>query len=95
VVRPLLDEAFPGLRHSAARLGEGSEVLGFDTKRSTDHDWGPRLQIFLAGDTYNPVEPAAFLTRLQTLGFGQITSTVDHALTFVAHKPAGDAFDAP
>ena len=48
VVRPLLDEAFPGLRHCAARLGEGSEVLGFDTERSTDHDWGPRLQIFLA-----------------------------------------------
>ena len=48
MVRPLLDEAFPGLRHCAARLGEGSEVLGFDTERSTDHDWGPRLQIFLA-----------------------------------------------
>jgi hypothetical protein len=48
VVRPLLDEAFPGLGHSAARLGEGSEVLGFDTERSTDHDWGPRLQIFVA-----------------------------------------------
>ena len=47
VVRPLLDEAFPGLRHCAARLGEGSEVLGFDTERSTDHDWGPRLQVFL------------------------------------------------
>ena len=47
VVRPLLDEAFPGLRHCAVRLGEGSEVLGFDTERSTDHDWGPRLQVFL------------------------------------------------
>lgn len=39
LVRPLLDEAFPGLRYSAARLGEGSEVLGFDTGRSADHDW--------------------------------------------------------
>lgn len=29
VVRPLLDDAFPGLVHSAALLGPGSEVLGF------------------------------------------------------------------
>jgi hypothetical protein len=36
-----------GARHSAARLGEGSEVLGFDTPRSTDHGWGPRLQLFV------------------------------------------------
>ncbi|MEV4709903.1 DUF4037 domain-containing protein [Micromonospora sp. NPDC049374] len=46
-VRPILDTAFPGLAHSAALLGPGSEVLGFDTARSTDHDWGPRLQLFL------------------------------------------------
>ncbi|WP_405957923.1 DUF4037 domain-containing protein [Streptomyces phaeochromogenes] len=46
-VRPLLDEAVPGIAHSAARLGSGSEVLGFDTARSADHEWGPRLQLFL------------------------------------------------
>jgi Domain of unknown function (DUF4037) len=50
VVRPLLDQAFPGLRYAAALLGRGSEVLGFDTERSTDHDWGPRLQVFLGTD---------------------------------------------
>ncbi|WP_051731832.1 DUF4037 domain-containing protein [Kitasatospora phosalacinea] len=47
-VRPLLASAHPGLRYAAARIGAGSEVLGFDTARSTDHDWGPRLQLFLA-----------------------------------------------
>src|SRR5437879_10166084 len=36
--------------HSAALIGEGSEVLGFDTPRSADHDWGPRLQLFLRPD---------------------------------------------
>jgi Domain of unknown function (DUF4037) len=46
-VRPLLDQEFPGLHHAAALLGPGSEVLGFDTERSTDHDWGPRVQVFL------------------------------------------------
>ncbi|HEX5595117.1 MAG TPA: DUF4037 domain-containing protein [Micromonosporaceae bacterium] len=49
-VRPLLDEAYPGLRYAVARLGPGSEVLGFDTARSVDHDWGPRLELFLTPD---------------------------------------------
>lgn len=44
VVRPLLN----GLPHTAALLGTGSEILGYDTARSTDHDWGPRLQLFVA-----------------------------------------------
>ncbi|MFJ9953397.1 DUF4037 domain-containing protein [Kitasatospora sp. NPDC091207] len=46
-VRPLLDGSYPGLRYAAARVGPGSEVLGFDTPRSADHDWGPRLDLFL------------------------------------------------
>jgi hypothetical protein len=46
-VRPVLAEHFPGLVHSAARIGHGSEVLGFDTVRSTDHDWGPSVQLFV------------------------------------------------
>jgi Domain of unknown function (DUF4037) len=43
VVGPLLGQRF----HAAARLGPGSDVLGFDTARSTDHGWGPRLHIFV------------------------------------------------
>jgi len=42
-VAPLLQ----GVRHSAALLGYGSELLGFDDARSTDHGWGPRLQLFV------------------------------------------------
>jgi len=40
----------PGLRYAAALFGPGSEVLAFDTERPTDHDWGPRLQVFLGAD---------------------------------------------
>ncbi len=42
VVAPLLG----GIPHAAARIGAGSEVLGYDTARSTDHDWGPAVQLF-------------------------------------------------
>lgn len=47
-VAPLLAAHFPELPHSAGLLFHGSEVLGFDTPQSRDHDWGPRLQLFLA-----------------------------------------------
>ncbi len=58
-VRPLLDEHFPALPHSAALIGPGSEVLGFDSPRSTDHDWGPRLLLFLPDAGRSTGEPAA------------------------------------
>jgi hypothetical protein len=37
-----------GIEHAAGLLGTGSDVLGFDTERSTDHAWGPRLVVFVA-----------------------------------------------
>ena len=46
-VGPILGAHFPGVVYSAARLGPGSDVLGFDTPQSMDHDWGPRLTLFL------------------------------------------------
>lgn len=46
-VRPLLDQDYPHLPHSAALMGYGSDVLGLDTPMSTDHNWGPRFQLFL------------------------------------------------
>ncbi len=47
-VRPILDKQFPNLPHSAALIGWGSEVLGFDTTISRDHHWGPRVLLFLS-----------------------------------------------
>ena len=47
-VKPILRKDFPKLRHSAALIGWGSEVLGFDDLTSSDHHWGPRVLLFLS-----------------------------------------------
>lgn len=52
VVGPILAKTLAGMPYSAALLGWGSEVQGFDTVRSTDHSWGPRLQVFLNGKDF-------------------------------------------
>jgi hypothetical protein len=51
VVEPLV----AGRPHSAAFIGTGSDVLRLDTERSTDHGWGPRLQLFVAAAEVEPV----------------------------------------
>ncbi|MFW5688091.1 MAG: DUF4037 domain-containing protein [Spirochaetota bacterium] len=47
VVEPLVSRVDPDLRYSAALIGPGSEVLGYDDETSTDHHWGPRVQLFV------------------------------------------------
>jgi hypothetical protein len=47
VVGPIVQRAAPGLRHLVGRLGSGSDVLGFDDERSTDHDFGCRLTVLV------------------------------------------------
>src|SRR4030095_8015225 len=48
VVRPIVERTTPGIEYAAGLLGSGSEVFGFDTAMSTDHDWGPRVDLFLS-----------------------------------------------
>jgi SAM-dependent methyltransferase len=72
----ILAEAFRVLR-------PGGVLIGSDSLASND------LHHFHAEDTYNPVDPASVLGRLQTLGFGGITVIMDDVLKFVAVKPAG------
>ncbi len=56
-VEPIIAKQFPNLQFAAALIGDGSEVLGFDTSMSTDHDWGPRLQVFLSEQEFAAVAP--------------------------------------
>ena len=51
-VQPILDDILPDLSYSAALIGSGSEVLGFDDEMSTDHHWGPRLQLFVSEEDH-------------------------------------------
>ena len=55
-VRPILSKELPNLRYSAALIGWGSEVLGFDTLMSRDHHWGPRLLLFLNNRDYSKLK---------------------------------------
>jgi hypothetical protein len=57
-VRPLLHDQFRQLRHSAARIDRGSDVLGFDTEQSREHDWGPKVTIFMDEKVFNGVSKA-------------------------------------
>ncbi len=51
-VKPILSKHYSTVKYDAALIGTGSEVLGFDDFTSTDHHWGPRLQLFLSDDDY-------------------------------------------
>lgn len=48
--KPILDKYFPDLEYSAALIGYGSDVLGYDDPVSRDHMWGPRFYMFLRND---------------------------------------------
>lgn len=47
IVEPVMTANYSSLPYSSALIGPGSEVLGYDTDMSTDHDWVPRVYLFL------------------------------------------------
>jgi hypothetical protein len=51
-------EKLVGVPHIACLLGEGSEILGYDTARSTDHEWGPRVQLLVDAEHVEQVRQA-------------------------------------
>lgn len=77
-LEPGLRSEFPDLPLALAFIGPGSDVLGFDTSRSMDHDWGPRVSVFVPSseieivrrrfdelsDTLLPSKIAGFPTRV-------------------------------
>ena len=46
-IQPIMAK-FPNLNYAAATMGMCSEILGLDDEVSMDHEWGPRVSIFLS-----------------------------------------------
>lgn len=64
-VRPILDAEYPSLTHSAGLIGSGSEVLGFDTEMSADHNWGAQVILYLSEEDHIRLADDLY----QTLGY--------------------------
>lgn len=63
-VKPVMGRHFPEVRYSAARLGRGSDTLGYDTSMSMDHGWGPTVEVYLsAADQTRYAEQIAEVMR--------------------------------
>ena len=56
--KPILETHFPEIPHSAALIGWGSEVLGYDDVQSSDHHWGPRFLLFLSPEHHQEYKTA-------------------------------------
>ncbi|WP_020667421.1 DUF4037 domain-containing protein [Amycolatopsis nigrescens] len=82
VVAPLAE-----VPHAACLLGEGSEVLGYDSVRSTDHEWGPRVQLLVADGQVEglrdrverglPPEYAGYPTAWYSLAHNKVTHHIE------------------
>ncbi len=67
-------------------LRPGGCLVASDSTPSSD------LHGFHIDDTYNPVDPASLITRLQTIGFDTMTVSVGHSWTVRATKAGDDGW---
>jgi hypothetical protein len=86
-VEPLIASHAPDLRYAAGLFGAGSDVLGYDTARSMDHDWGPRLTILLAEEDFD-----TWQGRLDSLMGDELPATLRGFPTrYARHEADGTA----
>jgi hypothetical protein len=88
VVRPILDQSYRDLPHAAGHLGSGSDVLGFDTAMSRDHDWGPACALVLREQDEALAEPirALMASRLPHTFLGYAVDIREAAEGPIQHR---------
>lgn len=68
IVAPLVTRYDPSLCYSASLIGYGSDVLGYDNTTSMDHNWGPRMQIFVGKSDAGRIEEIKAFLRAHLPG---------------------------
>ncbi|MGL1893636.1 MAG: DUF4037 domain-containing protein [Spirochaetaceae bacterium] len=53
IVKPIISNFDKSLVYSATLSGYGSDVIGYDNATSMDHNWGPRLQIYINSEDFH------------------------------------------
>jgi SAM-dependent methyltransferase len=72
------------LREAWRVLRPAGILVGSDSLGTTG------LHEFHEGDTYNPIDPASLISRLQTVGFDHVMVSVGYDVRFVARKPSDE-----
>ena len=86
-IKPIMEGKFPGLRYAAATLGMCSEVFGLDDEISMDHEWGPRVSIFLSEQDH-----IRYATDMMAV-FRELLPTEFKGFDMMWRKPGVDVHD--
>ncbi len=86
-IEPLMAARFPDLKYAAATMGMCSEILGLDDEVSTDHEWGPRVQVLLSEQDH-----ARYAKEL-VAAFREVFPPTFHGLDMMWRQPGVDVHD--
>ena len=86
-IKPIMERRFPDLRYAAATLGMCSEVLGLDDEISMDHEWGPRVGIYLS-----ETDHARYASDIMPI-FQELLPTEFKGFDMMWRKPGVDVHD--